>query len=112
MEILTKIANGFQPPTIFTKSSILDAWQGSEYASLDAISMISAKNSKWSVKHYIMYCCFFYWNSINKNFMREKMKKTVSYGKILNLHMFSHDRKPVFFVALKLGRYGNMPDVF
>ena len=37
MEILTKIANGFQPPTIFTKSSILDAWQGSEYASLDAI---------------------------------------------------------------------------
>ena len=44
--------------------------------------------------------------------MREKMKKTVSYGKILNLHMFFHDRKPVFFVALKLGRYGNMPDVF
>ena len=30
------------------------------------------------------------------------MKKRVSYGKILNLHMFSHDRKPVFFVAQSL----------
>ena len=26
--------NGFQPLTIFTKSSILDVWQGSEYPSV------------------------------------------------------------------------------
>ena len=33
MEIFAKIVNGFQPLTIFAKSSILDVLQGSEYAS-------------------------------------------------------------------------------
>ena len=33
MELLVKIESGFQPMTIFTKSSILEVWKGSEYAS-------------------------------------------------------------------------------
>ena len=33
MELLVKIANSFLPLTIFARSSILDVWQGSEYAS-------------------------------------------------------------------------------
>ena len=33
IELFAKIVNGFQPLIIFTKSSILDVWQGSEYAS-------------------------------------------------------------------------------
>ena len=34
MECLTKKVNDFQPLTIFAKNSILDVWQGSEYALL------------------------------------------------------------------------------
>ena len=33
MERFAKIVNAFQPLTIFEKWSILDVWQGSEYAS-------------------------------------------------------------------------------
>ena len=33
MEHFAKIGNGFYPLTIFAKRSILDIWQGSEYAS-------------------------------------------------------------------------------
>ena len=33
IELFEKVVNGFQPLTIFEKSSILDVWQGSEYAS-------------------------------------------------------------------------------
>ena len=33
MERFAKIVNGYQLLTIFTKRSILDIWQGSEYAS-------------------------------------------------------------------------------
>ena len=33
MEVFTEIVNGFQRLITFTKSSILDKWQGSEYAS-------------------------------------------------------------------------------
>ena len=33
MELLAKIVNGFQPLTIFAKSSILDVRQGSKYTS-------------------------------------------------------------------------------
>ena len=33
MESFPKIVNSFQLLTLFAKSSILDAWQGSEYAS-------------------------------------------------------------------------------
>ena len=33
MEIFAKIVNGFQPLTFFAKSSIVEVWQGSEYAS-------------------------------------------------------------------------------
>ena len=33
MELFEKLVNGFQLLTIFIKSSILDVWQGSEYAS-------------------------------------------------------------------------------
>ena len=32
MELFVKIVNGWQPLTIFAKSSILDVCQGSEYA--------------------------------------------------------------------------------
>ena len=32
MERFQKLVNGFKPLTIFSKRSILDAWQGSEYA--------------------------------------------------------------------------------
>ena len=32
MEVFTKIVNGFQPFTVFIKSSILDIWLGYEYA--------------------------------------------------------------------------------
>ena len=34
MELFVKIVNGLKPLTVFKKSSILDAWQGSEYVSL------------------------------------------------------------------------------
>ena len=34
MKHLQKIADGFYPLTIFTKRSILDVWQGSEYATI------------------------------------------------------------------------------
>ena len=34
MELFAKIANSLQPQTFFTKSFILDVWQGSEYVSL------------------------------------------------------------------------------
>ena len=34
MELLVKIVNSFQPLPISPKSSILDIWQGSEYASI------------------------------------------------------------------------------
>ena len=33
MEVFTEIVNGFQWLITFTKSAILDKWQGSEYAS-------------------------------------------------------------------------------
>ena len=33
MEIFAKIVNDFQPLIVFAKSSILDVWQASEYAS-------------------------------------------------------------------------------
>ena len=33
MELLAKIANTFYPWTIFAKCIIMDAWQGSKYAS-------------------------------------------------------------------------------
>ena len=33
IESFAKIVNGFMPLTIFAKRSILDVWQGSEYAS-------------------------------------------------------------------------------
>ena len=33
MEIFVEIVNGFQPLIIFAKTSILDVWQGIEYAS-------------------------------------------------------------------------------
>ena len=33
MEFFEKVVEGFQPLTIFGKRSILDVWQGSEYAS-------------------------------------------------------------------------------
>ena len=36
-ELFAKINTGFQPLTIFEKRSILDVWQGSEYASEKAI---------------------------------------------------------------------------
>ena len=50
-----KIINGFQLLTIFAKSSILDVWKGSEYASGDrkqsrlftnVLKISSSKNSK------------------------------------------------------------------
>ena len=34
MKFFVKIVNDFQQSTIFTKSSIVDVWQGSEYASV------------------------------------------------------------------------------
>ena len=34
MELFAKIMNSFQPLTILEKRSILDVWQGSEYASV------------------------------------------------------------------------------
>ena len=39
---LTKIANGFQPCTIFPKSFILDVWKGSEYASDENLKINAA----------------------------------------------------------------------
>ena len=39
MEVFAKIVNGFQLITIFAKSSFLDVWQGSEYATIN--------KSKW-----------------------------------------------------------------
>ena len=33
LELFLKLVSGFQLLTIFAKSSILDVWQGSEYAS-------------------------------------------------------------------------------
>ena len=33
MQIFVKVVNDFQSSTVFAKSSILDVWQGSEYAS-------------------------------------------------------------------------------
>ena len=35
MELLAEIVNDFQLQTIFVKSSILDVWQGSKYASVN-----------------------------------------------------------------------------
>ena len=32
MELFTEKGNGWKSPTVFTKSSTLDAWQGFEYA--------------------------------------------------------------------------------
>ena len=42
IEPFTKIANGFQPLTIFVKGSMLDAWQGSEYVYQDKTSLCYA----------------------------------------------------------------------
>ena len=33
MDLLTKVVNGFPSLTIFTKLSIIDGWEGSEYTS-------------------------------------------------------------------------------
>ena len=38
MELFAKITNVFQPLSIFLKSSILDIWLGSEYASLNNLN--------------------------------------------------------------------------
>ena len=35
MKLCAKIVHGFRPLTIIVKSSILDVWLGSEYASVD-----------------------------------------------------------------------------
>ena len=42
MELFAKIANGWKPSTIFAKSSILDIWESSNYASahLDFLSSL------------------------------------------------------------------------
>ena len=39
MEIFVEIVNGFQPLIIFAKTSILDVWQGIEYASATSNSV-------------------------------------------------------------------------
>ena len=41
MELLAKIANGFQPLTIFANSSILDVQQGSDYTSCINLDFLS-----------------------------------------------------------------------
>ena len=47
MEFYARIVNGFQPLTIFAKSSIEDVWLGSEYAS--ALSQVTPIRSPfWS----------------------------------------------------------------
>ena len=38
MKIFSKIFKGFQLLTVFLKTSILDVWQGSEYASVINVS--------------------------------------------------------------------------
>ena len=60
MEFFTKILNGFQSLTFFLKSSILDVWQSSEYASEIAkvsheMLIIEEKKSKSVVEHF-EYC--------------------------------------------------------
>ena len=40
MELFVKIANGWKSLTIFMKTFILDAWQGSEYASPEYITFV------------------------------------------------------------------------
>ena len=37
MDIFPKIVNGLQPPNIFAKSSMLDAWRGSGYVFLFSV---------------------------------------------------------------------------
>lgn len=39
---LMKIANGFQPCTIFPKGFILEIWKGSEYASDESLKINAA----------------------------------------------------------------------
>ena len=34
MELFAKIVSGFRPLTVFTKTSILNVWQGSKYTSV------------------------------------------------------------------------------
>ena len=44
MERFTKIVNGFQPLTIFSKRSILDVWQGFDTPLDFVLSVISVLN--------------------------------------------------------------------
>ena len=47
MELFTKIVNGLKPLTNFAKNSILDVWQGSEYAfAFIGISKVLQSNVK------------------------------------------------------------------
>ena len=45
MELFVKIVNGFQMLAIFSKCSILNGWQGSEYASDKIVKVNDKSNS-------------------------------------------------------------------
>ena len=50
MEIFAKIVNDFQPLIVFAKSSILDVWQASEYASRNIAGNLIANGILHKIK--------------------------------------------------------------
>ena len=68
MERLVNIVNGFKPLSIFARSSILDVWQGAEYASdsgqwlKDNYNLIPLMKSRKS----LFLRLYFKWNTAKK----------------------------------------------
>ena len=76
MELFAKIVNGIQLLTFFTKISMLDDWQGSEYVSENNIKLTHCRKMKFSIKDFVSKCnqiCSFLliWSHLLKKVLME-----------------------------------------
>ena len=66
-ELLAKVVNGFQPLTVFARNSVLDVWEGSEYASILKWRGTWVRNKIRANAIQILIVCYFTGNSFQKS---------------------------------------------
>ena len=67
MELLAKVVNGFQPLTVFARNSVLDVWEGSEYASILKWRGTWVQNKIRANAIQILIVCYFTGNTFQKS---------------------------------------------